>query len=58
MQKVDSIPLFFLEILQRYCRLINLSTLSMPGYGRQKRLDQLVEKFDFYLHAKSHIYLS
>ena len=57
MQKIKFIPPFFLVILQRYCKLI-LGTLSMPGYGQEKRWHQHVEKFVVYLHVKNQIYLS
>ena len=36
MQKNQLHPLIFLEILQRYCKLIILGTLDMPGYGRRR----------------------
>ena len=54
--KTKVIPPFFLEILQRYCKLVILGTLSLPGYGQQKLWYQLVE--DVYLYAKNQIYPS
>ena len=52
MQKIDFMPPFFLEMQQRYCKLIVLSDLGMPGYSYQKGWYQLVENFDVYLQAK------
>ena len=52
MQKIDFMPPFFLEMQQRYCKLIVLSDLGMPGYSYQKGWYQLVENFDVCLQAK------
>ena len=51
-QKKKIIPHIFLEMLQRYCKLVILRTLEMPGYGQKKRWYQLVESFDIYFHTK------
>ena len=52
MQKIVFIPPFFLEIKQRYFKLVILSNLGIPGYGHQKGWYQLVENFDVCLYAK------
>ena len=41
------LPLF-LEILQRYCKLVIMGASGIPGYGQQKQWYQL--------HAKKQIY--
>ena len=51
--KLNSITHFFLKILQRYCILVILRSLGMPGHAHQIWWDQLVENFDVYLHIKS-----
>ena len=56
MQKINFIPPFFLEALQRYCKLVILGTLGMSGYGCQKRWYHFVENFDSYLHANNQIH--
>ena len=38
-----------------FCKLVNWSTLGMPGYVHQKRWYQVVGSCDFYLRAKSQI---
>ena len=55
MQKINFIPPFFFEILQRYYKLAISSTWGMPGYDQQKQYYQLVENSDVYLHVKNHI---
>ena len=55
MHKIKFNPPFFFEILQRYCKLVILGTLGMPGHGQQKQWYHLVEKFDVYLHARNQI---
>ena len=47
------IPNLFLEILQRYCKLVILSSLDLPGHTHQKRLQQLVGNSDCYLQIKN-----
>ena len=37
MQKIHFISPFFLEILLRYCKLVVLNTLDMPGYAHQSQ---------------------
>ena len=44
------------EILQRYCKLIVLGTLAMPGYANPKWYFQLVENFCVYLQAKNQLH--
>ena len=46
----------FLEILQRYCKLVILGTLAMPGYAQPKWYCQLVENFCVYLQAKNQLH--
>ena len=36
-KKIHFIPPFFLEILQRFCKIVILSTLGLLGYGHQKQ---------------------
>ena len=36
MQNITFIPHLFLEILQRYCKLVILGTLGTPGHAHQK----------------------
>ena len=47
------IPALFLEILQRYCKLIILGTLDKFGYAHQKQCDQSVENSYVYLQTKN-----
>ena len=58
MQKINFIPPFFFDILQRYYKRAILGTLGMPDYDQQKRYYQPEKKFDVYVHAKNHIYPS
>ena len=46
----------FLEILQRFCKLVVLGTLGMPGYASPKWYYQLVENFCVYLQAKIQVH--
>ena len=55
-QKTKFILHIFLEILQRYCKLIVLGTLGMPGYANEKWYYQLVENFRVYLQAKNQLH--
>ena len=57
MQKINFIPPFFFEILQRYYKLAILGTLDMLGYDQYKWYYQFAERFDIYLHAKDYNYL-
>ena len=57
-KNINFIPLFFLGIMRRYCKLVICGTLGMSGYGHQKWWYQLVENFDVYLHAKHQTYSS
>ena len=52
MQKIIFIPHLFLEILQGYCRLVILGTLSAPGHTHQKQQHELIGNSDIYLHKK------
>ena len=45
-------PYVFPEMFQRYCKLITLGTLGMPGYTHPKWYYQLVENLCVYLQAK------
>ena len=47
------IPALFLEILQRYCKLIILGTLGKFGYAHQKQCDQSLENSYVYLETKN-----
>ena len=40
-----SILYVFLKILQRYCKVVILGTLSIPGYAHLKRYYHLLENF-------------
>ena len=51
-QKHNFIIHILLEILHRYCQLVILGTLSMPGYRHSKWYYQLEENFCIYLHTK------
>ena len=42
----------FLELLQRYCKLVILDTLGMPGYAH------LVENLCVYLYTKNQLHPS
>ena len=59
-QKINFILPVFLEILQRYCKLVILGTLGKPGYTHPKYY-HLVENFRIYLQAKEplqpHVFL-
>ena len=48
MQNVNFITQFFLEILQRYCILVILSTLGMPSCTHQKLQYQFIENCDIH----------
>ena len=50
-QKINFILPVFLEILQRYCKLVVLGTFNKPGYTHLKYY-HLVENFRIYLQAK------
>ena len=39
--KISASSLLFLEILQRYCKLVTLGALGMPGYGHRKQRYQI-----------------
>ena len=60
MQKSNFIPPFFLEILQRHCKLrAILRTFGMLGYGHKNvGIRKLAGNFDVYLHAKNQVYPS
>ena len=47
---------FFLQISQRYCKLVILCTSGMPGYAHPKWQYQLVVNFRVYLQAKYQLY--
>ena len=55
-QKFNFILHVFLEILQRYCELVILGTFGMSGYAHPKWYYQLVENFDFFLHAENELH--
>ena len=55
-QKIKFILHAILEILQRYCKLIVLGTLGMPGYANSKWHYQLVENFCVHLQAKNQLH--
>ena len=48
MQKINFVPPFFLQTLQRYWKLVILATLAMNDYGWY----QLVENFEAYCRPK------
>ena len=52
-QKIKFILHVFLEILQRYCKLIVLGTLGIHGYTNPKSYYQLAENFGVHLQAKN-----
>ena len=54
--KINSILHVFLKILQKYCKLMILATLDIPGYTEPKWYYQLVENFCVYLHAKNQLH--
>ena len=43
----------FIEILQRYCIIVILSTLSTPRHTHPKRYYQFIDNCDTHLHKKS-----
>ena len=51
-QKIKFILHVFLEILQRYCKLIVLGTLGMPGYANQSDNINLQKTFAFICRKK------
>ena len=55
-KKIKFILHVFLEILQRYCKLLHLGTLGMRGFAHPKWYYQLVEKFRVYLQTKTHLH--
>ena len=52
MQKIILIPALFLEILQRYYKLIILGTLGKLDHTHQKQWNQLVGNSYVYLETK------
>ena len=54
-QKIKFILYVFLEILQRYCKLIVLGTLGMPGYKKPQWYYQLVANVRVYLLSKNQL---
>ena len=54
-QKIIFIPALFLEILQRYYKLIILGTLGTFGHTHQKQWHKPVENFYVYLQTKSQL---
>ena len=46
MQKMNSIPNFFFEILQTYCKLVTFKTLRMLDHADQYRKYHLVGNFE------------
>lgn len=45
-------------IPQRFCTVVILGALNMPGYGHLKQWNQLLENYDVHFHAKNQIYPS
>ena len=56
MQKINFIAHYFLEKLWRYCMVVILSTLGMPGCTHQTWQYQIFEYFEVYL-CKNQLYL-
>ena len=50
-QNINFIP-------QRFCTVVILGALNMPGYGHLKQWNQLLENYDVHFHAKNQIYPS
>ena len=48
MKKINFIPNFFLEIFERYCKLVQVGTLAMPRQICLKRQYQLAGNFNVY----------
>ena len=57
-QKINFILHTFLEILKRYCKLVVLGTLGMPGCAHLKWYHHLLERADVYLQAKNRFHNS
>ena len=55
-QKINFILSVFLEILQRYCKLVILDTLNKPGYTQPKLYCPLVQIFCIYLQTKEQLH--
>ena len=55
-QKINFILHVFLEILQKYCKLVILGTLGMPDSAHPKWYYQLVEKFCVHPQAKNQLH--
>ena len=55
-QNINFILLVFLEILQRYCKLVVFSTLDMSRYAHPEWYYHLVENFCVYLQAKNQLH--
>ena len=55
MQKIIFIPALFLEILQRYYKLIILGTFGKLGHTNQNQWYQPVENVYVYLQTKSQL---
>ena len=55
-QKIKFILHVFLEIFRKYCELIVLGALVMPGYANPKWYYQLVENFRVYLQGKNQLH--
>ena len=52
-QKINFILHVFLEILERYCKIIILGTLGIPGYAHSKWYYQFVKNFHVYLQVEN-----
>ena len=57
MQKINFIPPFFIEVLQRYYKFAILGTLGMLGYDQWKQYCQLVENSNVHLYSKKIIFI-
>ena len=56
--KINFIFHVFTEILQRYCQLVILGILGMPGYATPRWYFQPVENFHVYLQTKNQLHSS
>ena len=54
-QKINFILHVFLEVLEKYCKLL-LGFLGIPGYAHPKWCYQLVENFHVYLQTKNQLH--
>ena len=57
-QNINCTPNFFLEIFQRFCKLVILDTLGINGHTHQNWQCHLAGMFQVYMHVKNQLHTS